>query len=302
MNRRLKFLLCGALSALLLMGVGCGGEAPVSSTQDDGLAWVVEPTIECDEIRELKGNYQVCILVQDGKLGLIDYEGSIRLEPKYETIYQCFCGENGDNIAVDDFVIDARTYENLGEHPGHGYADSTIVWDREQNMAVDVGEFSSEALVGVGEDVLIPVGEAVVTQDQENGLMNIEYTGKYGYIDGTGQLVIPLLYSEAGNFSENGLARVCKDGKWGYIDRNGNESIACKYDSATDFIDGTAAVCENGKWGYIGTDGETLHAFVFEAALPVSGDKAFVKKDGKWGVLNCLPFLPANAEGTQSAN
>ena len=54
----------------------------------------------------------------------------------------------------------------------------------------------------------------------------------YGYIDHTGKVVIPFVYSEASGFNHNGLASVCKDGLYGYIDREGNTIIPLEFDGA----------------------------------------------------------------------
>ena len=65
--------------------------------------------------------------------------------------------------------------------------------------------------------------------------------GKYGFIDPTGNLVIPCKYDGVGSFSE-GLAEVKLDGKWGYADPTGNMVIPCKYDRADSFSEGLALV------------------------------------------------------------
>lgn len=55
-----------------------------------------------------------------------------------------------------------------------------------------------------------------------------------------------------------GLAAVeliCKWGYMGYIDKTGNEVIPIKYDYAYDFRNGKAAVLLNGKWGTIDKQG-----------------------------------------------
>lgn len=63
---------------------------------------------------------------------------------------------------------------------------------------------------------------------------------KYGYIDTSGKLVIPVVYARAEEFRE-GLAAVRKDGgagqigEAGAIDRNGNVVIPFKYDSPSPF-------------------------------------------------------------------
>ncbi|MGI8583069.1 MAG: WG repeat-containing protein [Chitinophagaceae bacterium] len=46
--------------------------------------------------------------------------------------------------------------------------------------------------------------------------------GKYGYIDKSEKIIIPLKYEAADDFS-NGLARVRFKGKYGYINKQGVE-------------------------------------------------------------------------------
>jgi hypothetical protein len=46
--------------------------------------------------------------------------------------------------------------------------------------------------------------------------------GKWGYIDTTGKIAIPLQFDTAGNFYK-GRARVSQNGRDFFIDRNGNE-------------------------------------------------------------------------------
>ena len=73
---------------------------------------------------------------------------------------------------------------------------------------------------------------------------------EWGYIDMTGNEIIPRKYKEVGDFSE-GFAKVQLDEKWGYIDKTGNEIIPLKYDFANDFSDGLAIVVINEKFGFI---------------------------------------------------
>ncbi len=109
------------------------------------------------------------------------------------------------------------------------------------------------------------------------------YYAKVGFIDTTGELVIPLMYIcpyYAGNgcleaeyilpeFSE-GLAAVMNDdrqenkynlsnnGKFGYIDKAGNVVIPFVYDYAAPFSEGLAYVCQGEKYGYIDTTGKIV--------------------------------------------
>jgi hypothetical protein len=57
--------------------------------------------------------------------------------------------------------------------------------------------------------------------DFSEGLAAVRVGGKHGYIDRTGEIVIPLLYDEAYSFSAEGLATVVKNGITFCIDTEG---------------------------------------------------------------------------------
>src|SRR5438445_13333722 len=61
--------------------------------------------------------------------------------------------------------------------------------------------------------------EAVLesSANETTPLFNVRKEGKFGYIDKTGKVVIPLTYDEAYDFRE-GLARVEINGKTGFVD------------------------------------------------------------------------------------
>ena len=58
--------------------------------------------------------------------------------------------------------------------------------------------------------------------------------GKWGFVDKTGEEVIPLIYDDAWSFNE-GLARVQKDDKWGFVDSNSSVVVDYKYEKVTEF-------------------------------------------------------------------
>lgn len=74
------------------------------------------------------------------------------------------------------------------------------------------------------------------------GLALIEKDGKYGFIDTSGEVVIPFEYDDAQSFSE-GLAFVQKNYKSGYIDKTCKVVIPLTYDYGNgSFSEGLAAV------------------------------------------------------------
>ncbi len=70
-----------------------------------------------------------------------------------------------------------------------------------------------------------------------DGLAVVNKDGKWGFIDKTGKVVIPLQYDYASNFSE-GLALVKKDGKSGFVDKTGKAVIPLQYDDSYGFSEG----------------------------------------------------------------
>ena len=122
-------------------------------------------------------------------------------------------------------------------------------------------------------------------------------SGKYGFIDKTGKVVIPCQWEDVDNFSE-GLAYV-KDynGKWGFIDRTGKVVIPCQWKAAGSFSEGLAIVKgDNGKYGFIDNTGKVVipcqwkfaGSFSEGLALVEDGNRkyGFIDKTGKM-VIPC---------------
>lgn len=80
--------------------------------------------------------------------------------------------------------------------------------------------------------------------------LNLYVSFKYGYIDKTGQEIIPLQFSKSEPFYR-GKAKVAKNGKIGYVSKVGDEIISIKYDEIGEFSNGKALVLLNKQWGVI---------------------------------------------------
>ena len=90
-------------------------------------------------------------------------------------------------------------------------------------------------------------------------------------------------YDQLSLFSE-GYAAVCKNGKWGYIDKTGQEVIPCKYDWANTFHEGLASVrfSYDSGYGFIDTTGREVIRHRREIAVPgdFSEGLVVVKNEG----------------------
>jgi hypothetical protein len=117
---------------------------------------------------------------------------------------------------------------------------------------------------------------------------------RYGYMDVTGTVVIPVRFRSARSFSE-GLAAVELDGRWGYLDRTGTMVIAPQFLLAHDFKDGRAlAKFAPDNWKYIDRTGApavgidfgswSIHARDFSEGLAA----VFIEDQDRFG---CLPSV-----------
>lgn len=133
-----------------------------------------------------------------------------------------------------------------------------------------------------------------------NGLAKVQdrITGKYGFINKKGQLVIPCIYDQAHNFSE-GVCNVglikgkniygYHDYKYGYINTRGDIVIPIIYDGFWGcFEDGYTEVYNDGHGTLLGIDGKPLPGFSwqFDGVRRICEGFARFDKDGKYGFLN----------------
>ena len=128
----------------------------------------------------------------------------------------------------------------------------------------------------------------------DEGLAAVKLNSKWGFIDKTGQEVIPRKYDFARDFSE-GLAIVTLKGKEGFVDKTGREVVPCKYDDAESFHEGLAAVKLTNKWGFIDRTGREVIPRKYDETHDFSEGLAAVKQNSKWGFIdNTGKFLQIN--------
>jgi hypothetical protein len=120
--------------------------------------------------------------------------------------------------------------------------------------------------------------------------------GKFGmcrYVDRTTrQEIIPARFENAGPFSE-GLAAVRVDGRYGYVDGRGEIVIEPKFDFAGAFYQGLAEVVVGRGAGVIDRTGTIVVPPRFQRAVPWTKD-VIVVEEGTWGGgrLGAMPDLP----------
>ena len=118
--------------------------------------------------------------------------------------------------------------------------------------------------------------------------------GKWGYIDTTGEQIIPFQYDLAYNFTEErALVGVTVNGdyKYSFIDVKGNLYGDWNYTEASPYNNGYALVrffidALNLSWGYVDKNGNFSPPISCSEARGFNGGFAAVKKLNGWGFVN----------------
>lgn len=118
----------------------------------------------------------------------------------------------------------------------------------------ETGIYSINAL---GEESLLK-GVERIRDGEEGMLIIVNENGQMGYMDSSGEIIIPMQYLNANPFSE-GLAHVeNKDHLFGFIDATGKIVLPFKYESVYRFVKGVTAVNEEGSFKLIDKKGTVI--------------------------------------------
>jgi hypothetical protein len=144
-----------------------------------------------------------------------------------------------------------------------------------------------------GEAYRIDLRKGIIVKNERHklfcfseGLANVAYQDKWGFIDQKGEWVITPRFSGAWPFS-NGLAGVMRKDKFGFIDKTGRMVIRPRFDNIRDFAgEGLTAVRVKRCWGFIDTGGRFVIEPVYEWADSFNEGLALVKQNGLYGYIN----------------
>lgn len=284
-------------------------------------AWVVEPTIEADDIFYLANNpddgFSINAASKQGEnpnaviqvgdqYGIITPDGSLMAEPEYKKVYNC-----GDRYlivrTIPKYELEYETeweyywLDNDGTmHAGMGFGDVSGVFYYYHDGVRQINGHSYGDL----KDDIIPVQNAPQVYSEYDAAC-FKLDSKYA-IEYNGNLLTDFIYDECGSQAD-GLFAVCQNGKWGYVDKKGEVIIPLEYDPSWNqypiidkwlrstqetkpycyaFSEGYVPLVKDGKWEMRDSKGNmVIPAGVFEAIRPVYQGKCWVKKDGKWGVI-----------------
>jgi len=148
----------------------------------------------------------------DGKFGVIDKQGNLKLKVVYDSIGSFFNGFAKIEINKKFGLIDKEfnivlkpIYDEIEEFVFH----TAIVKQNEKYGCID-------------KDIHLkikPLYDRIYVDSE--GMKRIELDDKWGFVDGDCNVVAKPIYDYAYDF-KNGFAKVKKAQLWGYLDQNGN--------------------------------------------------------------------------------
>lgn len=299
--------------------------ADSNSEQKQAYRWLIEPTINADNIISFDGsqvdpnnekntayaNYSV--IRQNGKYGIIDYSGNMVVPAEYDDYYTCWCGEvtlfNIINEKNDEYEYCSIDSSNQVVYYAAEHHDSSpkYYWNsnEEKIYVKDADEEQGEEYTG---KKAVVVCEADVKKS-DNGFYDISPVSEplYGLAK-KDKLILDMQYTDFYAPAYKGAGLTCiafenDEGKWGYVGSDGKTIIDFKCDGDMSaycgkviddemavhpylFTDDYLLVSIDSSYGYYDIDGNCIvKPGEFDQARPAHNGKAWVMKSGKWGVI-----------------
>lgn len=172
-------------------------------------------------------------MVVNGKTGLIDEDGRIKLPFKYEHI---------GIFEKDDNLILAKSNGKFGYINRQGETVIDFIYDDAWRFSEGLAWVVQKRADGKGRDYYfidekgnkvfdVPKDISSMGMSFNDGLFMVKKNGKFGYINKEGEFAIDYQYYDFVEGFEHGLNIVTKNDKEGAIDRMGNVVIPIKYDN-----------------------------------------------------------------------
>lgn len=118
-----------------------------------------------------------------------------------------------------------------------------------------------------------------------NNLAPISVDSKFGLINKSGELILPLEYDKLVLTTVNAYSAL-KNDKWGLITKSNQVIIPFEYDLTSDFIENVCAAKKDEKWGYIDLTNQIIIPFEYDGCTDFKAGLAGVELNGKWGLIN----------------
>lgn len=247
-------IIAAAAAAVILPGrsgdSGAGIYAP-----DQAYEWVLEPSIEADDIFYITRNnfaeYSAnelmsqkeslyAVIEMGDSYGLIGQDGAMLGDMDYVLISDSNYGyvlvreAENDTGLYSEWLRDGASEITASDSGGRSVNRGIFYYcDGLHNVNEGLQEEDGDMYPVIIPDTAIPVKQSdslYRTEDGEYLDWAADLPGKYA-VCRNGSLMTDFIYDECGSSSE-GLMAVKRDGKWGYVNENGDIVIPIEYDAS----------------------------------------------------------------------
>lgn len=255
--------------------------------KDKNFNIVIQPINEAPNL--FKNGY--CVLVKNGKMGLMDAKGSIIIQPVYERCSDAV----GDWVEVKDatekkveekektkeeriatfyfdfkkekikpnYFINIRTQKKFEPYNSNYPTVSTEISILPNVFVTRFYDTANKKTYyglknSAGEIKLNPIYKNIDRGSHEDDILRVETTdGLYGFVDDKANWITQPKYNYLWNFEE-GIAYVKLNNKVGFINKLGKEILPIQFDKAQPFEKGYAAVTLGSEVSVIDKSGKTF--------------------------------------------
>lgn len=220
------------------------------------------------------------IVFKDSKYGAVNMNREIVIPLEYEELYSfsdsvAWATKGGGQwVALDVNGSVLFTLNHVFEQPmpfSEGLAVVTMVSNNHFKLGFINKKGDMVTTISEGES---PKWRA---ESFNEGLAPVYKEEGGGYIDMTGQIIIPTKYIRVTSF-HNGFARVQnKDYKWGVINKNGEIVLPCVYEEFSNNAEGLIKAKKNAKYGWLNSNYEVVIPIKYDVANDFSDGLALVE-------------------------
>ena len=186
---------------------------------------------------------------QNGKVGLIDFDGKIILNAEYDDIYA------------------------LQGIP--------------KNLIIEKDGKKGLVNTSMGEVIILPEYSEIttLTETYESGYI-VQKDGKYGVISADAKLIFEPKYDAIKNVTSDGNYAVVENGKTEIIDSKGNVKLDTGFEDIKEINSDNITITVGGLYGVIKITGDKLIDTQYDELKYIFGTYYIAKKDGQYGVIS----------------
>ena len=235
------------------------------------------------------------------KWGVINGEGTIIIEPKYDEmitipnsnkdIFICMENVNYEENTYNVKVLNSKNEEIFTVYDlveaVENIDNSNNMWYEENILKVKKGEFYG-LIDFSGKEILEPKYQEINALKGTKSSLILKQNDKFGLSDNKGNIIIKPEYKEIKSIQndyQNGYIVVNQENKYGIIDFTSQIIVEAQYEDIKQLAcNHMYVVKQDGKWKLINSKKETLIENVNDVTQ-ILEDKIIIKKDNQYGIL-----------------